>query len=83
MPTDTTNSNIARCRTGTDLMTLFYTFDEYSDVEDKAVTRQMADILMDAIRNPDKPRPQGECCLGEMTRQFVLPFPRAGHSDRQ
>ncbi|KAK4445273.1 terpenoid synthase [Podospora aff. communis PSN243] len=62
--------DFARCRTGTDLMTLFYTFDEYSDVEDKAVTKQMADILMDAIRNPDKPRPQGECCLGEMTRQF-------------
>ncbi|KAK0624077.1 terpenoid synthase [Immersiella caudata] len=62
--------DLARCRAGADLMSLFYAFDEYSDVEDAAVTRAMADILMDAIRNPDKPRPQGECCLGEMTRQF-------------
>ncbi|KAK0707897.1 terpenoid synthase [Lasiosphaeris hirsuta] len=62
--------DIARCRTSTDLMTLFYAFDEYTDVEDEFVTRYMADILMDGLRNPDKARPQGECFLGEIARQF-------------
>jgi len=59
----------ARSRTSTDLMTLFYAFDEYTDVEDEVVTRHMADIVMDGLRNPEKPRPQGECFLGEMARQ--------------
>ncbi len=50
-------------------MTLFFVFDAYTDVEDGIVTRQMADLTMDALRHPDKPRPQGECALGEMSRQ--------------
>ena len=55
--------------TSTDLMTLFYAFDEYTDVEDETTTRQMADIVMDGLRNPTKPRPNNECFLGEMARQ--------------
>jgi len=62
--------DLARCRTSTDLMTLFYVFDEYTDVEDEVVTKKMADMVMDGLRNPNKPRPQGECVLGEMARQF-------------
>lgn len=50
-------------------MALFYAFDEYTDVEDGCVTRNMADILMDALRDSDKPRPEGECLLGELSRQ--------------
>ena len=50
-------------------MTLFYAFDEYTDVEDEVVTREMADMVMDGLRNPEKPRPEGECFLGEMARQ--------------
>ncbi|KAG6897311.1 hypothetical protein C0992_002613 [Termitomyces sp. T32_za158] len=30
----------------------------------------MANIAMDAIRNPHKARPAGECVIGEATRQF-------------
>ncbi|KAK0721855.1 terpenoid synthase [Lasiosphaeria miniovina] len=62
--------DFARCRTCCDLMTLFYAFDEYTDVAGETSTRQMADMLVDEVRNPDKPRPQGECLLGEMARQF-------------
>jgi hypothetical protein len=50
-------------------MTLFYAFDEYTDVEDEFVTRQMADMVMDGLRNTDKVRPLGECPLGEIARQ--------------
>jgi len=53
-------------------MTLFYIFDEYTDVEDEHITQQMASILMDGLRNPDKPRERGECPLGEMARQCVF-----------
>ncbi|KAF9806349.1 hypothetical protein IEO21_08705 [Rhodonia placenta] len=57
-------------RTGCDLMNVFFVIDEYTDVECASVVRGMVDIVIDAINNPHKPRPEGECLLGEMTRQF-------------
>ncbi|KAK1757049.1 terpenoid synthase [Echria macrotheca] len=62
--------DLARCRTGADLIMLFYAFDEYTNVADEVVTRELADMVMDGLRNPDKPRPADECLLGEMARQF-------------
>jgi Delta6-protoilludene synthase len=53
-------------------VTLFFILDEYTDVEDELVTRQLADILMDELRNLEKARPQGECPLGEMARQWMF-----------
>jgi Delta6-protoilludene synthase len=50
-------------------MNLFFIIDEHSDVEGEHVVRQMADIIMDALRNPHKPRPDGEWVGGEATRQ--------------
>ncbi|KAI0727260.1 isoprenoid synthase domain-containing protein [Fomitopsis betulina] len=35
-----------------------------------SAVREMADIIIDAIHNPDKPRPEGEVLLGELARQF-------------
>ncbi|KAK3331203.1 terpenoid synthase [Apodospora peruviana] len=63
-------SDLAQCQLGSDLMTLLYAFDEYTDWEDEHSTRGIADLFMDGLRNPDKPRPEGECVLGEMARQF-------------
>ncbi|KAF4623294.1 hypothetical protein D9613_001445 [Agrocybe pediades] len=57
-------------RTGCDLMNLFFVIDPYTDVEPAHVVREMADIIIDALNNPDKPRPEGEILLGELTRQF-------------
>ncbi|KAK3337682.1 isoprenoid synthase domain-containing protein [Cercophora scortea] len=57
-------------RLGTDLMYILYVHDEQTDVEDGQTTRQLGDIFVDALRNPDKPRPQGEAPIGEMGRQF-------------
>lgn len=54
-------------------MSLFYVFDEYTDVEDEHITQQMATIFMDGLRNPSKPHTHP---LGEMTRQYI-PFPWA------
>jgi hypothetical protein len=56
-------------RTGCDLMNVFFVVDEYTDVESAPVVREMVDIVIDAMNNPHKPRPEGEILLGEVTRQ--------------
>ena len=50
-------------------MNLVFVFDEQSDTEDDIGAQMMADIIMDALRNPHKPRPMGEPILGEIARQ--------------
>lgn len=63
------NVTLARARTGCDLMNLFFIIDEHSDVEGEHVVQDMANIIMDALRNPHKPRTSGEWVGGEATRQ--------------
>lgn len=58
------------CRVGCDLMNLFFVIDEHTDVADIETARAQADTVMDALRNPHKPRPQGEWIGGEVARQF-------------
>ncbi|KAG6883541.1 hypothetical protein C0992_008520, partial [Termitomyces sp. T32_za158] len=57
-------------RAGCDLMNLFFLFDEYTDAAALCEVQNMAKIVMDAIRSPEKPRPAGECVVGEVARQF-------------
>ena len=52
-------------------MNLFFVIDEYTDVEPAHVVREMVDVVIDALNNPDKPRPDGEILLGEVARQSV------------
>ena len=52
-------------------MSLFFLFDEYTDKLDGDGARTCADMVIDALRNPHKERPQGESKLGEITRQYV------------
>ncbi len=56
-------------RTGVDLMNVFFVVDEYTDVEPAHGVRDIIEIVIDALQNPDKPRPEGEIMLGEVTRQ--------------
>ncbi|KAI0050090.1 terpenoid synthase [Auriscalpium vulgare] len=60
----------ARLRTACDLMLLLCVFDEFTDRSDGDGARVYADMVMDALRNPHKPRPAGEVQLGEIARQF-------------
>lgn len=46
-------------------------FDEYSDVASVKDAQEMVDIVMDALRNPHKPRPKDENILGEIAKQCV------------
>ena len=55
-------------------MNLFFVIDEYTDVEPAHVVREMVDVVIDALNNPDNPRPDGENLLGEVARQSVLNF---------
>jgi hypothetical protein len=59
-------------RVSCDLTSLFFIYDEYTDKLDGDGARTCADMVMDALRNPHKERPQGESKLGEITRQFWL-----------
>ena len=51
------------------MMQALFTLDGFTDVEPAPVVREIASIVMDALRNPDKPRPAGEVVLGEIARQ--------------
>ncbi|KAJ3508128.1 hypothetical protein NLJ89_g5926 [Agrocybe chaxingu] len=59
-------------RFGCDLMNIFYVFDEYTDIADGDGADKIRDIIMDAFRNPHKPRPEGELLVGEMARDFWI-----------
>jgi hypothetical protein len=52
-------------------MALFFMYDEFTDKVDGDGARIYAKMVMDAIRNPHKDRPQGEPKLGEIARQYV------------
>ncbi len=52
-------------------MNLFFVIDEHSDVADNDTARHQMDCVMDALRNPHKPRPEGEWIGGEVTRSYV------------
>ncbi|KAI0638650.1 terpenoid synthase [Trametes polyzona] len=58
-------------RVGMDLMNLLFVIDEYTDVEVAPAVQEAANVVMDALRNPQKPRPDGEVILGEITRQYA------------
>ena len=52
-------------------MALFFIYDEYTDKLDGEGARACADLVVDALKNPHKERPQDESKLGEITRQYV------------
>ena len=53
--------------------------DEYTDVEPAHIVKDMSAIVMDALENPSKPRPEGETMLGEITRRSVQPSCAENH----
>ncbi|KAI0056034.1 terpenoid synthase [Artomyces pyxidatus] len=57
-------------RTACEVLILSFLFDEFTDRVNSDQAREYGDIVMDALRNPHKPRPKGECILGEIFRQF-------------
>ncbi|KAI0345597.1 terpenoid synthase [Trametopsis cervina] len=62
--------DFAHLRTGIDFVHVRFLVDEYTDVEPESVVRDMINVVIDALHNPYRPRPEGETVLGEITRQF-------------
>ena len=56
------------------MINLFFVFDEYTDIATDDVAQYLADITKDALRNPHKPRSEGEHFFGQITRQCVPPL---------
>ena len=50
-------------------MHIFFLFDEHSDRSTPVEVRKQKDAMMDALRNPHIPRPEGEWIGGEVFRQ--------------
>ncbi|KAJ8455153.1 hypothetical protein ONZ51_g12604 [Trametes cubensis] len=57
-------------RCSCDLMNLFFLIDDHTDLLNELNTSMVVEASMDALMNPDKPRPEGESIIGEVTRQF-------------
>ncbi|KAL1944525.1 hypothetical protein VTO73DRAFT_2955 [Trametes versicolor] len=57
-------------RTSTDLMNLLFVIDEHTDVKQAPAVKEMVEILLDAMHNPQKPRPVGEPVRGEIMREW-------------
>lgn len=51
------------------MLDIFFVFDEHTDVADDTTAQTLANILVDALHNPDQPRPDGENPIGEMARK--------------
>ncbi|KAF9498806.1 terpenoid synthase [Pleurotus eryngii] len=62
--------NLTRYRVACDFFSLVFAIDEHTDLATANVARSQASIIMDTIRNPNKPRPSDEWVIGEMARQF-------------
>ena len=50
-------------------MNIFLVLDDYTDVLELDGITEICQATVDALENPEKPRPKGENILGEMTRQ--------------
>lgn len=63
---------LVHLRTACDLMNALFVIDEYTDLMNENETQAIADIVMDALRNPLVARPPGESIIGEMMMQCVM-----------
>jgi len=64
----------AQLRIGSDMLYLYMAIDDQTDAESVPVVRELVDIMIDALNNPDKPRPEGEAVLGRMVKEWVTVF---------
>ncbi|KZV89536.1 terpenoid synthase [Exidia glandulosa HHB12029] len=63
-----------------DMMQLFFVFDEYSDQEQEAAVRIMADAIMGGMKAPDVHQAH---LLGEVSRQFWMRLMKIANAETQ
>ena len=59
-------------RISSDLCYLYFLIDDQTDVESVPIVRELVDFMIDALNNPDKPRPEGGPILGRMVKESVI-----------
>lgn len=64
-----TEGSYATFRNCCDLMNVFFVVDEQTDNQPIEIVQERSEIAFDAVQHPHKARPEGECILGEITRQ--------------
>jgi len=57
-------------RTASDIMAFAFFVDDYNDKLSKSEAQGIVDIIIDALRHTDRPRPADEPVFGEMAKQF-------------
>ncbi|KAF8532360.1 isoprenoid synthase domain-containing protein [Gautieria morchelliformis] len=57
-------------RQACDLMNVLFAMDDVTDVLSPEEVRSVSEIALDALRNPEKKRPEGEHPIGELHRSF-------------
>ncbi|KAJ7155535.1 terpenoid synthase [Mycena crocata] len=60
----------AGCRVVCDLLYIFGMFDDCTDAMGATAVQEWVDIIMDAFKSPQAPRPGSEPIIGEMIRSF-------------
>jgi hypothetical protein len=58
-------------RVSSDLIYLYFAIDDHTDPEPEHIVRQWVDVMKDALLHPEKPRPEGEVFLGQLTKESV------------
>lgn len=51
------------------MVNFLFIFDDHSDKSEAAEVREQSRIVMDALSNPEKPRPAGEWMGGEVAKE--------------
>ncbi|KAJ3491180.1 hypothetical protein NLI96_g902 [Meripilus lineatus] len=59
-------------RRGCDLQNVFFIIEEFTDTQKGEEVQHVVDIVMDTLRNPHEPRPEGELLIGKIIQEFWL-----------
>ena len=63
---DTLLDNLRSC---CDLINILFVLDDCTDALEGESVKEICEATMDALLNPNQPRPEGENLIGEMVRQ--------------
>ena len=66
---------VAHLRVVCDALNIVFLFDDYSDIQEPQIVREVADTIVDALYNPSahpKPHVEDHGRFGEITRRSVI-----------
>lgn len=63
---------LEKYRRGCDLQNVFFIIEEFTDTQKGEEVQHVVDIVMDTLRNPHEPRPEGELLIGKIIQEYVI-----------